>query len=128
MTAQNHGKTAKPKGRARGRPFGPNNRGNPGGRPKIPEDIKKGFRERTKAALEALDRAMLEGGAVAVRAAEVILDRAWGKPRQEIEVDAKVDAEVKQKSDISKLTNDELRQIVAIYETAEARDISDSAK
>lgn len=64
--------------------------GNPNGRPKIPEDIKKAFKEASKGACEVLTSIMLDPTAKDVdriRAAEVILDRGWGKAVQAVDVE-----------------------------------------
>jgi hypothetical protein len=69
--------------------------GNPGGRPSIPEDLKQAFKLHTWEALDRLlkilsmDDKSLAGAQV--RAAEVILNRAWGCPTTVI--DATVTAE-----------------------------------
>lgn len=54
---------------------------NPGGRPKMPAELKAAFQELTPLALKAL-REVVETGerdGDRVKAAEVILERGWGK-------------------------------------------------
>lgn len=70
----------------RGRPFKKGQSGNPGGRKPVPKDIKDAFRNLTPKAIKTLEEALDEGGAVAVRAAETIIERAWGRAPQSLEV------------------------------------------
>lgn len=75
-------------------PFTPGQSGNPGGRPKVLAEVKELAREHTVEAVEALAKIMLDEKAPAaarVTAANAILDRAYGKPPQAIEVDAQSD-------------------------------------
>lgn len=68
--------------------------GNPNGRPKIPEDVKEAFKNATPKAIETLQTILDNPEARdgdKIRAAEIILDRAWGKPTQSMELDGKVD-------------------------------------
>lgn len=60
--------------------------GNPGGRPKDDIRLRDLAREKSEAALEVLTTLMVKAKneAVRVRAAEAVLDRAWGKPAQEV--------------------------------------------
>lgn len=82
---------ASPKGTAkpRGKPFEPGKSGNPGGRPKKTEQLRRIedlARQHSEDAILALvDEARNGGGAPRVSAAVAILDRGWGKPvdRQE---------------------------------------------
>jgi hypothetical protein len=57
----------------------------------MPEELKEAFREHSTDALEALVQIVNDKKARAgdrVRAAEVILDRGYGKPAQSVSVDA----------------------------------------
>ena len=72
----------------RGKSFSPGKSGNPGGRPKLPEDIKhvrELARQYTRSAIDALVEVLTGDGAAAkVAAANALLDRGWGKPEQTI--------------------------------------------
>jgi hypothetical protein len=75
-----------------GRPFQPGRSGNPGGRPKIllPDgrSLQDLAREHTQTAVEALIGVLTDDEAphaARVSAAGVILDRGWGKPKQDVE-------------------------------------------
>lgn len=60
--------------------------GNPGGRPKGEAQIKELARAHTKEAVAALVKALkAKSERTRVAAAEALLDRAWGKPAQEIQ-------------------------------------------
>ena len=68
--------------------------GNPsgkgGGRPKMPEELKEAFRELTPAAVQALSEIINSSASKPmerIKAAEVILDRGWGKPTQSMEIE-----------------------------------------
>lgn len=72
------------------KPFEPGQSGNPGGRPKLPEDAKQLARGYTRAAIETLAGVMQNDEAPAaarVTAASTLLDRAWGKAPQHITTD-----------------------------------------
>jgi hypothetical protein len=60
--------------------------GNPGGRPKAAHDLRVLARTHPKEALETMVELMRHGESDSVRlsAAEKILDRAWGKPMQNV--------------------------------------------
>jgi hypothetical protein len=72
----------------RGAPFKKGQSGNPGGRPKLPEDVKhvrELARQYTETAVSALVEVMEGGsGPARVAAANAILDRGWGKAPQPI--------------------------------------------
>lgn len=85
-------KSEKSAKRGLGKPFLPGQSGNPSGRPKIPEEVKEAFRAATGDACRVLCEIVNDFSAKdsdRIRAAEVILDRAWGKPVQAVDVDAK---------------------------------------
>ncbi len=65
--------------------FRPGQSGNPTGRPKALRAVEEAAREHTAAAMETLAAIMNDAAqppAARVRAAELLLDRAWGKARQ----------------------------------------------
>jgi hypothetical protein len=73
------------KQKPRGRPFVKGVTGNPRGRPKENEDVKKAAREYTNESIERLAFWMRSDNAKAsVSAADRLLDRAWGKPSQDL--------------------------------------------
>lgn len=69
----------------RGRPFEPGQSGNPGGRPKMPEELKAAMRGLADTAIKVLREAM-EGDDPRSRilAANTVLDRGYGKATQPI--------------------------------------------
>lgn len=73
----------------RGRPFQPGNCANPGGRPKLPEEVKhvrELARQYSNEAIAALADVMATGSATArVSAANALLERGWGKAEQVVE-------------------------------------------
>lgn len=87
-------KTSKPsaqssKRAAPGRPFAKGKSGNPGGRPKLPEELKQAFRALAPEALKTLESVMRSSKARPgdrIRAAETILNRGYGTPVQAVEV------------------------------------------
>ena len=64
--------------------------GNPGGRAKISIEIAEAAREHTPEAIARLVKWMRsKNPSASVAACNALLDRGWGKPRQEIEVTRK---------------------------------------
>jgi len=62
--------------------------GNPGGRPKMPPELREAIQGHSAKAVEVLAGILADPKARAsdrIRAAEVILDRAWGRPVQAVE-------------------------------------------
>lgn len=82
------------------RPWKPGQSGNPGGRPKIPQDVKEMARGLSPKAIETLGEIMQDKGAppaARVSAASTILDRGYGKAPQHItteRIDNLTDAEL----------------------------------
>ena len=69
-------------------PFQPGQSGNPGGRPKGEGRVREAAREHTETAVGVLVAAMSdEDSRVRIKAAEVLLDRGWGRPPQAVTVD-----------------------------------------
>ena len=69
-------------------PFQPGQSGNPGGRPKALKDVEEAARAHSEEAIVALAAICKNKDApeaARVAAANALLDRAWGKPRQTIE-------------------------------------------
>ena len=61
--------------------------GNPGGRSKLPADIREAFKAKAPQALEVLTRCLQSGDdRIAMMAAQAILDRGYGRPTQSIDV------------------------------------------
>jgi hypothetical protein len=74
---------AQPPDKVWGKRFQKGQSGNPSGRVKIPPDVKEMARGLTKEAIGTLAAVMRDAAAphsARVRSAEVILDRAWGRP------------------------------------------------
>lgn len=70
------------------KPFKKGQSGNPSGRKKVPEDVKLAFRSLTMDAVRTLTEVMHHGDndSSRIRAAEIILNRAWGTPTQAVEL------------------------------------------
>ena len=70
-----------------GKGFKPGQSGNPLGRARMPEELKKAFQARSQDALNTLVDVMINGdkNADRIKASDSILDRAWGKPAQTID-------------------------------------------
>jgi hypothetical protein len=70
--------------------FLPGKTGNPGGRPKVPEEFKELAKEHSFTALETVVAILQDPDAKAadrLRAADIILDRALGRPVQSTDLD-----------------------------------------
>jgi len=71
-----------------GRPWPKGISGNPAGLPKAIGELRKLAQTHTPEAIDALVTALKDkNGVVRVRAAEALLDRAWGKPTQAVDLD-----------------------------------------
>jgi hypothetical protein len=77
-------------GKQRGRPFQPGVSGNPGGRPKVDAEVRAAAQLKGIEAINKLAELMTCGKLeVELRAAEAILDRAIGRPRQAVDLEGK---------------------------------------
>lgn len=96
--AENTPKTGPKKRAATSGSFKPGRSGNPGGRPKLTaeeREVRELARAKGPRCIERLDKLADGTGMVAVAANNSILDRALGKPRQEMDIEARVDAKVR---------------------------------
>lgn len=74
------------KKRVIGRPFQKGQSGNPLGRPKIPREVIDAARAHSLDAIETLAKMLRSRNPMArIKAANSLLDRAWGKPTQMLE-------------------------------------------
>src|SRR5947199_125980 len=74
--------------------FQPGQSGNPSGRPVLPEEIRVRLRDLTPAAIDALEGALsARDDRVRIAAASTLLDRAWGKPAQQSDVNLSTSVE-----------------------------------
>jgi hypothetical protein len=88
-------------------PFKKGQSGNPGGRPKLPPEIKQMLEEKGPEALDLLVKHLQhKDSRIAQAAAIAILDRAYGRPVQQIDTNAVFRS-------ASDLTDDELASIAA---------------
>lgn len=106
------------KKKPRGKPFVKGQTGNPGGRPKLPEDVKhvrELARQYTTQAVEALVETLKDGGwSAKVAAANVLLDRGWGKSEQPITGADGGPLRTESKIDFAGLKPDQLRALASI--------------
>jgi hypothetical protein len=78
-----------PKSRGPGRPFRKGECPNPGGRPKVVAEVRALAQEQGPKAIARLTELMgSEDGRVAVAACQALLDRAYGRPSQELAITA----------------------------------------
>ena len=85
--------------RGRGRPFAKGVSGNPGGRPKDIVHVKELAREYTAQAVKTLAAIMCDSEepvAARVRAAESLLNRAWGTPESTANVNVSTEPTTEQ--------------------------------
>ncbi len=98
MEVQNKPKQVKGRRKAPSSAWKPGQSGNPGGRPKIAAEVRELARRYGPEAIVRLVTLMRSNNeTVAARAAEALLDRAYGRPLQGLEV-SQVETEEKQPS------------------------------
>ena len=93
---QNNGKQRRLGGRS-GAGFKPGQSGNPGGRPKMLAEVHELARQHTRAMIELLVSIAENPDAptaARVAAAQVILDRAWGRPMQSVDLGTDVKLQI----------------------------------
>lgn len=90
--------------------WGPGQSGNPGGRPKVAAEVRDLARAHGCKAIERLVALMdSKNQAVALRAAEAVLDRGYGRPLQAMKLTE--DPQEKPRSlDLTKFTDEELKE------------------
>lgn len=108
--------------------FKPGVSGNPQGRPVITPtelEFKRAAQEKSMAALERIEKTGRGRGPRALEANEILLDRAWGRPRQETSLSGAdggpLKVEVKS-VDPKELSDEQLRQLDAVLAGATASD------
>ena len=87
----------------------PGQSGNPSGRPKEVGEIRELARQHTAASIKVLAQGLKdENGRTRIAAAEVLLDRGWGKATQHIEANVNV---------IDQLSHEDKRALLEALET-----------
>ena len=103
-----------PENRTKTGQFRPGHSGNPGGRPKMPEEFRQLARENSVPALQVVVNILKNPKSAnkdRLKAAEIILDRAWGKPVQGVEMSGPGGGPVEVKH-FGQLDDDQLDQII----------------
>ena len=90
--------------------------GNPGGRPKLPADIREVFKAKAPEALEVLTRCLRsDDDRIAMMAAQAILDRGYGKPAQTIDASITEDSSVHFYAEVPKMAARQRNGLLAIH-------------
>jgi hypothetical protein len=77
--------------------------GNPGGRPKLPAEVKEAFQAKASNALAVLVRCLeSDDDRIAMLAAQAILDRGYGRPPQTIDANINEDSNVRYYAEVPK--------------------------
>jgi hypothetical protein len=77
--------------------------GNPGGRPKLPTEVKEAFQAKAPEALAVLVRCLESSDdRIAMLAAQAILDRGYGKPVQQVDANLNEDSSVRYYAEVPK--------------------------
>lgn len=101
--AQNSDAEPPKKRRGPGRPFAEGQSGNPGGRPKALKEVQALAGRYTKRAIVALAKILKESpdDKARIAAAEALLNRAWGKPSQAVEVSGPDGEPIESKAEVT---------------------------
>ena len=89
--------------------------GNPGGRPKAVKAVEEAARVHTADAIGTLAEIMKNGEAPAaarVTAASVLLDRGWGKAKQEVQIGGELDVRSLGDAELDQALRDELAALI----------------
>lgn len=74
-------------------PFKKGQSGNPGGRPKMPEDLKKAMQSMAAEALDVLKASLRsDDERMRLEAVKILFDRGYGKPTQAVDLTTRADA------------------------------------
>jgi hypothetical protein len=83
--------------------FAPGASGNPGGRPKLPTEMKEMFQAKAPEAFEVLCQHLhAKDPRVSVAAATQILDRAYGRPVQQVDANINEECSVRYIAEVPK--------------------------
>lgn len=97
--------------------WSPGQSGNPGGRPKVAAEVRDLAREHAGKAIKRLVALMCsKNQPVALRAAEAVLDRGYGRPLQAVQL-PEDPQEKPRRLDLSTLTDEEMNEYVTARET-----------
>ena len=103
--------------------FEPGRSGNSGGRPRVPNEFREACRAASPKALEVVIAALDDKSAsLRLKAAEIILDRSWGKPAQSIDI-AMQDAQEATLEAQRPLTRPEVNKALAELVTGAEREL-----
>jgi hypothetical protein len=98
-----------------GRPFQKGQSGNPGGKPKAIKAVEELARSHTADAIGTLAEIMKNSEAPAaarVTAASTLLDRGWGKARQEVQIGGEIDVRSLGDAELDQALRDELAALI----------------
>lgn len=119
--AENSGSEPARRGRGYGRPFPKGQSPNPGGRPREERELVEALRLRGVDLANKLIELALKGN---VKAIEVALSRAYGKPRERVELTGADGGPVKM--DLTRLSDEELSTLERIVRKGTGAEVPDA--